>query len=187
MMKQGKKLSGQIVEDWSLCFPPASITIHNTKTGAQIQEPSLVAANMRSVEQQAEDPYTGETETIAYTVLDRYIAAGRAALAYQNRQDVAVFSPLRRGQVAHFDAARYLLTSLIKQFVPMPPLMKPVLCIHLQKQTTQVEERAMMDTGFMAGARKVLVYKHPLTTLLNNVHRLKYLQNVLIVHIEPQD
>ena len=49
---------------------------------------------------------TGETRTFSFKVLERYLAVGEEARAYENTPDVMVFSPFRDGQVAQYGGAR---------------------------------------------------------------------------------
>ncbi len=173
----------QYLEDWSSHFPPAIITLHDAKTGRQIQEPSLVAAKIQSVEQAS--IYPSEGVTTSDKMLERYLAAGNAALEYQNTPDVAVFSPLRQGQVAFYDAAEFMLKSFMERVSPGYHLWKFVVCIHVQRQTTQVEERAIVDAALIAGARRVFLYKQSLSQMLGDMP--KYLRKAIFIHIEPQD
>lgn len=178
-------MQGFVLEDWYQEFSCAKITIHNVKTGEQLQEPSLVAARFKIVQQTGRSPSTGETTTVVHKVLERYIAAGEEARAYENCADVMVFSPFRDGQVAQYDGAIYLLGALLERILPKVRIMKPVLCLKVQERTTQVEERAVVDLGIQAGARNVLLYQESLSVLLDSAQNMKDLRNAIIVDIQP--
>lgn len=186
-MKRSNAIHAPILEDWYRTFTPSKIILRNIKTGEQIQELSLVAAKIKTVEHKGNDPYTGEALTGTCTVLEKYLAAGKAALEYEKMPDVMVFSPLRQGQIAHYDAAQYLFRDLLKRISPKLQLLKPVLVIHIQAQTTQVEERAMIDAGIQAGAREILLYQQPLSLLLEHIQKFKKARNGIVIHISPQD
>lgn len=173
----------QYLEDWSSHFPPATITLHDVKTGRQIQEPSLVAAKIQSVERAS--IYPSEDVIASDKMLERYLAAGSAALKYQNTPDVVVFSPLRQGQIAFYDAAEFMLKSFMERVSPGYHLWKFRVCIYVQPQTTQVEERAIVDAALQAGAGRVFLYKHSLSKMLGDIP--KYLRKAIFIHIEPQD
>ncbi len=166
-------------------FPPADLTIHNLKTGAQIREPSLVAMICKKVEHSGQDLYTGKKRTVIRSVPDRVAAVGRAALDCKNAPDTVVFSPFRHGQVAYFYAAQLLIRSLLKQICPGLLLLKPVICVHIQEHTTQVEGQALFEAAIQAGARRVLLYSEPLSAILDAAPSRKELRHAIIIHIEP--
>jgi len=161
-------------QPWYFDLKPSTITFHNSKSGERIVEPSYVAVEM-------------DKTSPGLISLGRPLAVGKAALAYQDDPNVAVFSPFRRGQIAHYTTAEYFIKTLLTRLTPKMTLVKPVLCIHVQEQTTEVEERALLDVGIMAGARKVYLYTDPLSTLLSHLPENKSLKDAIILHIEPQD
>lgn len=156
-----------VLEDWCRTFTPAEITVCRVKTGKQAREPSLVAARVR--------PEDGAAE--------QYLAAGEAARAYESVPGAAVFSPLREGQVACYDGARFLFKALLRQM--SPPLPKPLVCVRAQDRTTQVEEIALADALMQAGARRVLLYRGSLSEALDRAAERKELRHAVVVHIEP--
>lgn len=170
--------------NWYLDLRPSNIILHSVRTGERIEEPSLVAVRTKQVECAGQDPYTEDSFLIT-----QFLAVGQAALEYTDSQDAAVFSPFRHGQIAHYFAAEYLIKTLLKQISPKFLLLKPVLCIRVQQQTTEVEERALIDAGLMAGARNVFLYKQPLPVLLKIVQNTQTpnLKNAYVLHIEPQE
>lgn len=185
-MKLNEVNSGTVLEEWACRFTPADMTLRNLKTGEEIREISLVAAQVKTVEQKGKNPCTGEETTAHCTVIQRYLAAGKASLAYENTPDVVVFSPLRYGQVANYGAAEYMFKEFMKRLTSGIRLLKPVLCVRVQEQTTEVEERAIIDAGVQSGARKVFLYQEPLSALLDATPMWKELRNALVMHIEPR-
>jgi len=167
MLKQFDPSQAPALADWYQEFPPAEITVHNLKTGKQIREPSLMA--------------------VARAVPEKLAAVGRAALACQNAPDTVVFSPFRRGQVAHYQAALLLIRSLLEQVGSRLPVPRPVMCVHIQERTTQVEEQALGELAIQAGARKVFLYTDPLSVMLDSAQNHKELRHAILIHIEPQD
>ena len=125
-----------VPEPWYLDLPPAEITVCHLKTERQVQDLTLLAAGVSP-------PHP-------------LLAVGRQALSYQNDPGAVVFSPFRRGQIAHYEAARQLIKALLKQTgcgaVLLP---KPVMCLHVQEDTSQVEEVALAEAAIQCGARKV--------------------------------
>lgn len=157
------------LETWTLDLAPALIAVHSLRTGEQFQEPSLAAAQVE--------------RAASRLVIGKYLAAGEAARGYENTLDAAVFSPLREGQVACYDGAVFLFRTLLRRVGPFLP--KPVVCARVQEHTTQVEEIALTDAFVQAGARKVLLYRGPLSGALEAAAGQKELRHAVVVHIEP--
>lgn len=115
-------------------------------------------------------------------VIEKCLAAGEAARAYENIPGMAVFSPLREGQVACYDGTLFLFRTLLRRMGPLLP--KPVVCVRVQEQTTQVGEIAFTDALIQAGARKVLLYRGFLFGALEGAAEQKELRHAVVVHIE---
>ena len=169
MLKQFTQDDRQLVpEPWYLDLKPAEITVFHLKTERQIQDLTLVAVR-------ASQP-------------NQLLAVGKDALQYQNNPEAVVFSPFRLGQVAHYSAAQQLLKALLKRAgcgaVLIP---KPVMCIHTQEHTSQVEEVALAEAAIQCGARKVFFYSDSLASMLDLARNRGDLQNAILIHIEPQD
>ncbi len=187
MMKLREVSAGMVLEDWACRFVPSDITLIDQRTGAELQEISLVAARYRVVEEIGRDPSTGVERTFTHREVHEFLAVGREALSYANDSDVVIFSPLRRGQIANYNVAEKMFKMFLQRLSPGMRLMKPVVCIHVQKHTTEVEERALVDLGVQCGARKVLLYQEPLSVLLDHAHQYKDLKHALVLHIEARD
>ena len=178
---------GTFLEEWALRFTPADVTLCNLRTGERMREISLVAVKVRTEKTPGKDLRTGEEKTVVRTLAQRYLAAGTAASAYEGAPDAAVFSPFRRGQIANYGAAEYLFREFLKRLSPGLHLLKPILCIHEQERTTEVEERALIDAGIQAGARKVFLYQEPLSTFLKSTPLYKELRGGLVIHLDPRE
>ena len=101
--------------------------------------------------------------------------------------DVMAFSPFRDGQVAQYGGAEYLFRELIRQVSPKIRILKAGSLHHkVQEHTTDVEERAIIDLGIQAGARKVLLYQEPLSIILDHRENFREMRNAMIVDIQPQ-
>ena len=169
MLKQFAQDSRQLVpEPWYLDLKPAEITVFHLKTERQIHDLTLVAVSVSRPNQ--------------------LLAVGKDALQYQNNPEAVVFSPFRLGQVVHYSVAQQLMKALLKQVgcgaVLIP---KPVMCIHMQEHTSQVEEVALAEAAIQCGARKVFFYSDSLASMLDLARNRGDLQNAILIHIEPQD
>ena len=166
MLKQFDEYSRQIApEDWYLEFPPAQITIYSLKTGRQAQDLSLIA--------------------VARSQTDKLAAMGREALQYQDNPDFVVFSPFRRGQIVQFPAAALLIKSLLGRIGPKLLIPKPVMCVRIQKHTTQVEEQALAEAAIQCGAGKVFFYSGTLSQMVQAAESRRELRHAILLHIDP--
>lgn len=164
---------GSVLEEWSSCFQPATMVLRDLKTGRELREVSLVAAEVNRTEKGK--PFPAEVQ--------RYLAAGAAAQEYGRTPDTVVFSPFRRGQIANYGASVYMLRSFLKELSPGIQLWKPLLWVWTRERMTEVERRAFLDAGVQAGARKVLLRQGPLcAAALPEEPR-----NGLLFYIEPRD
>ena len=66
------------LQKWYLDLKPATITFYNSKTEVRIVEPSYVAVSIQS----------GGAVPPGRIPLDRPLAVGKAALSYQNTQEI---------------------------------------------------------------------------------------------------
>ena len=161
-------------EAWLRSFVPSDVTFLDLKTGKQVQEPSLVAVK--------------RTPSVKKPRFADYVpAVGSAALAYQDDPDALVYSPLRHGQIADWTMAVHMFRQFFLRLRPGLRLWKPVMYIHEQKDTTQVEERALVDAMIQTGARRVICYLEPLPELLAHVKNGRALKNACVLHIEPRE
>lgn len=169
MLKQFYLSSDQLLpEDWYLDLPPARITVHSVKTGRQVQEPSLIAVRRAQP--------------------DKLAAVGKEALRYKDNPDMIVFSPFRQGQIAQYPAAQALIRAMLKQVgLSAVPIPKPVMCIHVQEHTTQVEEQALAEAAIQSGARKVFLYTDSFSAMVDLARSRKDLNSAILIHIDPQE
>ena len=159
---------------WLRSFVPSDVTFLDLKTGDQVQEPSLVA--IKRV------PGVKKPQ-----IADCCPAVGSAALAFQDDPDALVYSPLRHGQIAEYTTAVCMFRQLFQQLRPGLRLWKPVMYVHEQKYTTEVEERALIDAMLQVGAHRVYCYSEPLPELLAHVRNGQRLKNACVLHIEPRE
>ena len=165
---------GSLLEEWACHFPPSDVILRNLATGEEQREISLVAVR---VERMGGEAFPAKVQ--------RYLASGKAAQAYRDTPDTVVFSPLRQGQIANYAGAVYLFRRFLRQLSPGIRLLKPVLYIHIQKQTTEVEKLALFDAGIQAGARKVFLYQESLSALPDFIPSQK--GRGIVFHIGPQE
>lgn len=185
MMRES--LGGSAPEDWYRRFPPADVAVHNVRTGERLREPSLVAVQIRAAGGTGR-VLCGEGEGAGSRAeMGKCLAVGRAARGYESDRDAMVFSPLRNGQIAHFGAACCLFSVLLRRAGAGGLPFRPVVCVRMQERTTQVEERAMTESVLQAGARRVLVYRGSLDSVLREARERRELRHAIVLHIEPAE
>ena len=125
----------------------ANTLIHAQGQGIVLSEPSVVA--------------TDETS-------GRILAVGSEAKAYLGRtpQGIRAVRPLREGVIADFDMASALISSLLRKVIGGRTLMKPEVVICVPISITEVERRAVIEAGLLAGAHSVRLIEEPVAAAI---------------------
>jgi rod shape-determining protein MreB len=115
--------------------------------GVVLNEPSIVAFNTAR----------GEVEAVgqeAHEMLGRTPANIRAV------------RPLRDGVIADFDAAEKMLVHFVRKAMGRSYLKRPRLVIGVPSEITQVERRAVRDSGFRVKASEVHLVDEPMAAAI---------------------
>ncbi|MDR0904598.1 MAG: rod shape-determining protein MreB [Oscillospiraceae bacterium] len=114
--------------------------------GVILREPSVVAM----------DKNTG-----------RLLNVGLAAQRMLGRTpgNIAAIRPLRDGAISDYDMTERMLRELVRKAVSFA-LFKPRVIISVPSGITEVEERAVIDAGIAAGARRVYLMEAPLAAAI---------------------
>ncbi|UOO37758.1 rod shape-determining protein MreB [Oscillospiraceae bacterium CM] len=93
----------------------------------------------------------------------RLLNVGMAAQRMLGRTpgNIVAIRPMRNGAISDYDMAERMLRELIRKAVNFS-LFKPRVIISVSSGITEVEERAVIDAGIEAGARKVYLMEAPL-------------------------
>lgn len=113
-----------------------------------------------------------EKSVIAFQKSDGKIAAfGTQAwqLAEQDRGDLTVVSPLRRGAVEDFTVAAKLFSLLLAKALGKKPVWKRAMAVCVPQGITQVEKKALEEALIYAGASEVLIADLPLEQFLQEL------------------
>jgi|GEM_PF-5216840 len=180
--------ASRLFSDRYRSFLPSDITLIDCKSGETLRESSLVAAEVEQEELgQCGNADCEQTQRR----IRRYLAAGTDAEAYAGRPGVEVFSPLREGQVAHTGAAWYMMDAFLEWLRPKRRLFRPLVCVHTQPETTEAQERALVELFMLAGrtplAKQVFLYEQTLSQIKRILHENKNLSQAVVIHIEPQE
>ncbi|MFC5906677.1 rod shape-determining protein [Streptacidiphilus monticola] len=107
-------------------------------------------------------PGKGIIVDVANTVVvdtrhERVVAYGDAALGMHGRTPpgVVTVEPVRAGEVADFDTARWLLARVLRESGAAGRLARPRIAVCIPQEATDVTRRALAETCWQSGARDV--------------------------------
>src|SRR6187397_2628214 len=117
--------------------------------GIVLNEPSIVAFNTAK----------GEVEAVG---LEAHEMLGRTP------PNIRPVRPLRDGVIADFDAAEKMLVHFVKKAMGRAPWKRPRLVIGVPTEITQVERRAVRDSGFRVKASEVHLVDEPMAAAIGS-------------------
>ncbi len=97
----------------------------------------------------------------------RLLKVGAAAQRMLGRTpgNIVAIHPLQGGVISDFDMTERMIRELLRNVISFS-LFKPRLLISVPSGITEVEERAVIDAGIRAGARKVYLLESPVAAAL---------------------
>lgn len=124
-----------ITRDVGIDLGTASVLVYLRGKGIVLQEPSVVAM----------DKTTG-----------KLLKVGAEAQKMLGRTpgNIVAIRPLQDGVISDYDMTERMLREFIAKVVPFR-LVKPRIIVSVPSGITEVEERAVIDAGIQAGARRV--------------------------------
>ena len=125
----------------------ANTLVYERGVGIVLDEPSVVALDRR-------------TEAI--------VAVGGEAKAMLGRtpEAVEVVRPLQDGVIADYQVTERMLRYFIHQVHANGLFARPRLLVCVPSRITDVEQRAVRDAGYAAGARKVFIIEEPMAAAI---------------------
>jgi rod shape-determining protein MreB and related proteins len=117
--------------------------------GIVLNEPSIVAFNVAKGSIEA-------VGTEAHEMLGRTPA------------NIKPIRPMKDGVIADFDAAEKMLMHFVKKATGNKPLRRPRLVIGVPAEITQVERRAVKDSGFRVKASEVYLIDEPMAAAIGS-------------------
>jgi rod shape-determining protein MreB len=133
--------------DLAIDLGTANTCVFAQGRGIVLNEPSIVAFNIAR----------GEVEAVgheAHEMLGRTPASIRAV------------RPLKDGVIADFDAAEKMLVHFVRKAMGRSYLKRPRLVIGVPSEITQVERRAVRDSGFRVKASEVHLVDEPMAAAI---------------------
>ena len=94
---------------------------------------------------------------------DQVVAAGRVAKQMIGREpaSIRVVRPLRDGVIADFVAAEKMLSTFMRRALTQLTILSPRVLVSTPGEITQVEQRAVEEAAYRAGARQVEFIEEP--------------------------
>ena len=133
-------------KDIGIDLGTASILVYIKGKGVVLREPSVVAI----------DKNTGKLLKVG---TDAQKMLGRTP------GNIVAIRPLREGVISDYDMTERMLREFIRKVTSFR-LFKPRVVICVPSGITEVEERAVIDAGVQAGARKVYLIEEPLAAAI---------------------
>lgn len=142
-----KKVSGRFRVDLAMDLGTANTLIYVKGVGLVINEPSVVAIDLRT---------------------NRSIAVGHDAWEYLGRTPewIRALRPLKDGVIADFDAAMAMIRGFLARVFKPRMLAHPRIVIGVPSGITQVEKRAVKDSAYEAGARHIFLVEEPMAAAM---------------------
>jgi len=133
--------------DMAIDLGTANTLVYVRGKGIVLNEPSVVAVNQ-------------DTGAV--------LAVGTEAKKMIGRTpgSIVAIRPLKDGVIADFDTTALMIKYFIRQVHKRTYLAKPRIVICVPSGITGVEQRAVKDAGYEAGARKVYIIEEPMAAAI---------------------
>ena len=133
-------------KDIGIDLGTASVLVYIKGKGVVLREPSVVAMDKNT---------------------DKLLKVGTDAQAMLGRTpgNIVAMRPLREGVISDYDMTERMLKEFIKKVTTFS-LFKPRLLICVPSGITEVEERAVVDAGIQAGARRAYLIEEPVAAAI---------------------
>ena len=133
--------------DMAIDLGTANTLVYVRGKGIVLNEPSVVAVNQ-------------DTGAV--------LAVGAEAKRMIGRTpgSIVAIRPLKDGVIADFDTTALMIKYFIRQVHKHTYLAKPRIVICVPSGITGVEQRAVKDAGYEAGARKVYIIEEPMAAAI---------------------
>ncbi|GAA2209366.1 hypothetical protein GCM10009850_048240 [Nonomuraea monospora] len=125
----------------------ANTLVYVRRKGIVLNEPSVIAINLHK---------------------NTVVAVGKAAKRMMGRTPphIATIRPLKDGVIADLDAAERMLRLFIQKAHPSRFLAKPRIVVAVPSGTTSIEQRAVKEAAYEAGARRVHIIEEPMAAAI---------------------
>ncbi|WP_036565004.1 rod shape-determining protein [Nocardioides halotolerans] len=139
--------AGLVGRDMAVDLGTANTLVYVRGRGVLVDEPSVVAVNEK----------TGELVAVGH---DAKRMVGRTP------EDITAIRPLQDGVIADFEATEQMLRHFIALVHRRRYLAKPRMVVCVPSGITAVEQRAVKEAGYQAGARRVYIIEEPMAAAI---------------------
>ncbi len=136
-----------IGRDMAVDLGTANTLVYVRRKGVLLDEPSVLAVN----------DSTGEVLAVGH---DAKRMIGRTP------DNITAIRPLQDGVIADFEATEQMLRWFIQRVHKRRYLAKPRMVICVPSGITAVEQRAVKEAGYQAGARRVYIIEEPMAAAI---------------------
>ncbi|MFW5722192.1 MAG: rod shape-determining protein [Desulfohalobiaceae bacterium] len=142
-----KRLLGMLGKNLAMDLGTANTLLYTPKDGIVLNEPSVVALDSRS----------GDV-----------LAVGKEAKEFLGRTPdrIKAIRPMKDGVIADFEVTKSMIAFFIRKVIQGYSLIKPKIVICVPAGITQVEKRAVIESGLQAGAREVKLIEEPMAAAI---------------------
>jgi rod shape-determining protein MreB len=133
--------------DMAVDLGTANTLVYVRGRGILVDEPSVVAVNEK----------TGELVAVGH---DAKQMVGRTP------EDITAIRPMQDGVIADFEATEQMLRHFIALVHRRRYLAKPRMVVCVPSGITAVEQRAVKEAGYQAGARRVYIIEEPMAAAI---------------------
>ena len=137
-----------MAKDIGIDLGTASVLVYVKGKGIVLNEPSVVAM----------DKNTGKLLKVG---------ADAQAMLGRTPGNIVAIRPLREGVISDYDMTERMLREFLRKVAGVS-FFKPRLIICVPSGITEVEERAVIDAGIQAGARKVYLIEEPVAAAIGS-------------------
>lgn len=136
-----------LAKDIGIDLGTASVLVYIKGKGVVLNEPSVVAIDKNT---------------------DRLLKVGAEAQAMLGRTpgNIVAIRPLRDGVISDYDMTERMLKEFIRKVTGGFHLFPPRIMVCVPSGITEVEERAVIDAGRQAGARRVYLIEEPVAAAI---------------------
>lgn len=158
-------MSSLLGRDMAVDLGTANTLVYVRGRGIVLDEPSVVAVR-------TDDP----SDPVAF-------GAEAKKMIGRTPADISAIRPLRDGVIADFDSAEQMLRYFIQRVHRRRYFAKPRIVVCVPSGITVVEQRAVRDAAYMAGARKVYIIEEPMAAALGCGLDVRDTQGNMVVDI----
>ncbi|WP_291319168.1 rod shape-determining protein [Desulfonatronospira sp.] len=158
------KLFSLLGKSLAMDLGTANTLLYTPRDGIVLNEPSVVALDSRD---------------------GKVLAVGREAKEFLGRtpQRIVAIRPLKDGVIADFEVTNAMISFFIRKVIRGFNLVKPKMVICVPTGITQVEKRAVIESGLQSGAREVRLVEEPMAAAMGAGMKIEEPVGNLVVDI----